>query len=280
MKLAQIDYTRAEDLRKKSTISAEEFDQKAAALRQAEASTRSAKAAKDSATLNLEFTQIRSPIAGRVSNERVTAGNLIMQGGTSDGVLTTVVSVDPIYVYVDADENSVLKYMKLRNEGKRVSARDEPIPAYVELANETGFPHEGYIDFVDNRLDSSTGTQRARGVFKNWDPRVAPGFFVRMRVLGAEKYKAVLIDDKVISSQQGVKFVFVVKPDNTVERRNIETGQLFEGLRIVKSGLKDGEKVISTRLQIVQPGMPVQPVAESPVAPDKVSSPEKGEAVK
>jgi multidrug efflux system membrane fusion protein len=161
-----------------------------------------------------------------------------MQGGTSDGVLTTVVSVDPIYVYVDADENSVLKYMKLRNEGKRVSARDEPIPAYVELANETGFPHEGYIDFVDNRLDPSTGTQRARGVFKNWDPRVAPGFFVRMRVLGAEKYKAVLIDDKVISSQQGVKFVFVVKPDNTVERRNIETGQLFEGLRIVKSGLK------------------------------------------
>ncbi len=263
LKLAQIDYTRAQDLRRKNTISAEEFDQKAAALRQAEASTRAAKAAKDAAALNLEFTKIRSPIAGRVSNERVTAGNLVTAGGTGESILTTVVSVDPIYVYVDADENSVLKYMKLREEGKRTSAREERIPAYIQLANETGFPHEGYIDFVDNRLDPSTGTQRARGVFKNWDPLVAPGFFVRMRVLGAEKYRAILIDDKVISSQQGVKYVFVVKPDNTVERRNIETGPLYEGLRIVKSGLKDGEKVISTRLQIVQPGMPVEPIVEA-----------------
>jgi len=262
LKLAQIDYTRAQDLRKKNTISAEEFDQKAAGLRQAEATTRSAKAAKDAAALNLEFTQVRSPIAGRVSNERVTAGNLVIAGGSSDSVLTTVVSVDPIYVYVDADENSVLKYMKLRDEGKRTSARDERIPAYIQLANETGFPHEGYVDFVDNRLDPNTGTQRARAVFKNWDTLVAPGFFVRMRVLGAEKYRAILIDDKVISSQQGVKYVFVVKPDKTVERRNIETGSLFEGLRIVKTGLKDREQVISTRLQIVQPGMPVQPVAE------------------
>jgi multidrug efflux system membrane fusion protein len=277
LKLAQIDYTRAQDLRKKNTISAEEFDQKAAGLRQAEATTRSAKAAKDAAALNLEFTQVRSPIAGRVSNERVTAGNLVIAGGSSDSVLTTVVSVDPIYVYVDADENSVLKYMKLRDEGKRTSARDERIPAYIQLANETGFPHEGYVDFVDNRLDPNTGTQRARAVFKNWDTLVAPGFFVRMRVLGAEKYRAILIDDKVISSQQGVKYVFVVKPDKTVERRNIETGPLFEGLRIVKMGLKDGEQVISTRLQIVQPGMPVQPVAETAPAASQTATAAKPE---
>jgi multidrug efflux system membrane fusion protein len=135
------------------------------------------------------------------------------------------------------------------------------------LANETGFPHEGYIDFVDNRLDPSTGTQRARGVFKTWNERLAPGFFVRMRIPGAGKYRAVLIDDKVISSQQGVKYVFVVKADNTIEHRNIETASLFEGKRIVRKGLKDGEKVVSTRLQIVQPGMPVSPVPEKETAP-------------
>ncbi len=267
VRLADIDAKRANNLREKKTISAEEFDQKIAALRQAEATARSAKAAKDAAALNLEFTQIKSPIAGRVSNERVTAGNLVMAGSGSDTVLTTVVSVDPLYVYADADENSVLKYLKLREEGKRKSARDEQIPAFIELANETRFPHEGYIDFVDNRLDPNTGTLRARGVFKSWNEFLSPGFFVRMRVPGAGQFRAALIDDKVISSQQGVKFVFVVKPDKTIERRNLDTGPLFEGKRIVKSGLKDGEQVVSTRLQILQPGMAVEPIAEKAEAP-------------
>ncbi len=261
LKLAEIDFKRTQALRQKNVVSPEEFDQKAASLQQAQASVRSAQAAKDSAALNLDFTRITSPISGRVSNESVTVGNLVMAGAT-DKVLTTVVSVDPFYVYVDADENSVLKYLKLRDEGTRQSAVDGQIPAFIEMANETGFPHEGYIDFVDNRLDPNTGTQRARGVFKTWNPRLAPGFFVRMRIPGAGRYRAVLIDDKVISSQQGVKYVFVVKADNTVEHRNIETGPIFEGKRIVKKGLKDGEKIVSTRLQIVQPGMPVSPVPE------------------
>ncbi len=264
LKLAELDFNRAKDLRDKKVTSPEEFDQKAAGLQSAQASQRSAKAAKDFAELNLQFTQIHSPIAGRVSNERVTVGNLIQAGSGQDSVLTTVVSVDPFYVYVDADENSVLKYLKLREEGKRVSAVDEQIPAYVGLANEEGFPHEGYIDFVDNQLDPSTGTQRARGVFKTWNPRLAPGFFARMRIPGSGKFKATLIDDRVISSEQGQKFVFVVKPDNTVERRNIKTSTISEGLRIVREGLKAGEQVVSTRLQILQPGMPVMPVKEAP----------------
>lgn len=266
LKLAEIDFKRTEALRQKNVVSPEEFDQKAASLQQAQASVRSAQAAKDSAALNLDFTRITSPISGRVSNESVTVGNLVM-AGTTDMVLTTVVSVDPFYVYIDADENSVLKYLKLRDEGTRKSAVDGQIPAFIELANETGFPHEGYVDFVDNRLDPNTGTQRARGIFKTWNPRLAPGFFVRVRIPGGGKYRAVLIDDKVISSQQGVKYVFVVKPDNTVEHRNIETGPIFEGKRIVKKGLKDGEKLVSTRLQIVQPGMPVSPVPEPPPEP-------------
>jgi multidrug efflux system membrane fusion protein len=263
LKLAQIELDRAKDLRSKNTISASEFDQKAATYQGSAAAAAAAEAAKNSAALNLEFTQIKSPIDGRVSDARITLGNLVQPGPGGESVLTTVVSVDPIYAKVDADENAILKYVKLSEEGKRVSARTAKIPAFVELGNETGFPHEGYIDFVDNRLDPGTGTVRARAVLKNWNPNlITPGFFVRVRVAGATSYRAALIPDKVISSQQGVKYVFVVKADNTLERRSIETGTMFEGQRIVKSGLKDGEKVVSTRLQLIQPGMPVKPVEE------------------
>jgi multidrug efflux system membrane fusion protein len=263
LKLAQIELDRAKDLRTKNTISASEFDQKAATYQGASAAAASAEAAKNSAALNLEFTQIKSPIDGRVSDARITLGNLVQPGAGPESVLTTVVSVDPIYAKVDADENAILKYVKLSDEGKRVSARTAKIPAFVELGNETNFPHEGYIDFVDNRLDPGTGTVRARAVLKNWNPNlITPGFFVRVRVAGATSYRAALLPDKVISSQQGVKFVFVVKQDNTLERRTIETGTMFDGKRIVKSGLKDGEKVVSTRLQLIQPGMTVKPVEE------------------
>src|SRR5205085_4497165 len=222
LKLAQIELDRATDLRGKNTISASEFDQKAATYRGAFAAARSAEAAKNSAALNLEFTQIKSPIDGRVSDERITIGNLVQPGAGPENVLTTVVSVDPIYAKVDADENAVLKYVKLSEQGKRVSARTAKIPAWIELGNETDFPHKGTIDFVDNRLDPGTGTVRARIVIKNWNPNfITPGFFVRVRVSGATPYRAALVPDRVISSQQGLKYVFVVKPDNTVERRNI-----------------------------------------------------------
>ena len=273
LKLAEIELNRAKELRNKNTISASEFDQKAATYQGAAAAKSSAEAAKNSAGLNLEFTQIKSPIDGRVSDQRITVGNLVQPGAGSDSVLTTVVSVDPIYAKVDADENAVLKYVKLSEEGKRVSARTAKIPAWVELGNETNFPHEGYIDFVDNRLDPGTGTVRARIVLKNWNPNlITPGFFVRVRVAGATPYRAALVDDKVITSQQGVKYAFVVKPDNTVERRILQTGPIFEGKRIVRSGLKDGEKVISTRLQIVQAGMHVTPVPETTSATDTKAS--------
>src|SRR6266571_108030 len=263
LKLAQIELNRAKELRDKNTISASEFDQKAATYQGSAAAKSSAEAAKNSAALSLEFTQIKSPIDGRVSDQRVTVGNLVQPGAGPESVLTTVVSVDPIYAKVDADENAVLKYVKLSEEGKRVSARTAKIPGFIELGNETDFPHEGYIDFVDNRLDPGTGTIRARVVLKNWNPNfITPGFFVRVQVAGATPYRAALVADKVISSQQGLKYAFVVKPDNTIERRTLETASTFEGKRIVKGGLKDGEKVVSTRLQLLQPGMKVTPVPE------------------
>src|SRR5712672_157161 len=268
LKLAQIELDRAKELRTKNTISASEFDQKAATYQGASAATASAVAAKNAAALNLEFTQVKSPIDGRVSDERITLGNLVQPGAGPENVLTTVVSVDPIYAKVDADENAILKYVKLSEEGKRVSARTAKIPAWVELGNETDFPHQGYVDFVDNRLDPSTGTVRARMVLKNWNPNlITPGFFIRVRVAGATPYRAALVADNVISSQQGVKYAFVVKPDNTIERRTLETASTFEGKRIVKNGLKDGEKVVSTRLQLLQPGMPVKPIPEQETSP-------------
>jgi len=271
LKLAQIELNRSKELRDKNTISASEFDQKAATFQGSAAAKGSAEAAKNSAALNLEFTQVKSPIDGRVSDQRITVGNLVQPGEGPESVLTTVVSVDPIYAKVDADENAILKYVKLSEEGKRVSARTAKIPAFVELGNETDFPHEGVVDFVDNRLDSGTGTVRARVVLKNWNPNfITPGLFVRVRVAGATPYRAALVADKVITSQQGLKFAFVVKPDNTIERHTLETGTIFEGKRIVKSGLKDGEKVVSTRLQLLQPGMKVTPVPEETPA----SSPE------
>src|SRR5256714_14210633 len=215
LKLAQIELDRAKELRGKNTISASEFDQKAATYQGAFAAVRSAEAAKNSAALNLEFTQIKSPVNGRVSDARITLGNLVQPGEGPESVLTTVVSVDPIYAKVDADENAVLKYVKLSAEGKRVSARTQKIPAFIELGNEADFPHKGDVDFVDNRLDPGTGTVRARVVLKNWNPNlITPGFFVRMRIAGATPYRAALIADKVISSQQGLKYAFVVKPDN------------------------------------------------------------------
>src|ERR1700724_1166113 len=186
LKLSQIELDRAKELRAKNTIAASEFDQKAATYQGSSAAASSAEAAKNSAALNLEFTKDTSPMNGRVGDARNTVGNLVQPGPGPESVLTTVVSVDPIYAKVDADENAVLKYVKLSTEGKRVSARTDKIAAFVELGNETDFPHEGYVDFVDNRLDSSTGTVRARVVLKNWNPNfITPGFFARVRVAGA-----------------------------------------------------------------------------------------------
>jgi multidrug efflux system membrane fusion protein len=262
LQLADIDFKRAQELLAKKTISSSEYDQKVAAINQAKASLAGAVAARDAAKLSLDFTEISSPINGRISNERVTVGNLVQPGAGAEAVLTTVVSVDPLYVYVDADENRILKYIKMDSEGTRSTARNEKRPAYMELANETGFPHEGYVDFIDNRLDPNTGTLRARAVFKNWNPLVTPGLFVRLRIAGGPAGKAVLVEDRVVSSEQGVKFVFVVKPDHTVERRNLATGTTIDGQRVVRDGLKAGEQVISTRLQMLRPGMPVKPVPE------------------
>ena len=184
-----------------------------------------------------------------------------MSGGVSGAgatLLTTIVSLDPLYLYGDADERAILKYRRLSKEGTRVSARDKEIPAEMELADETGFPHKGYMDFVDNRVDPNTGTLRARGVFTNADHSLSPGLFARIRIPGSGKYPALLLPDRALGSDQAQKFVYVVNAEKKVEFRPVKIGPMIDGLRVVKEGLKPGEQVIVEGLLRVRPGVVVE----------------------
>jgi RND family efflux transporter MFP subunit len=259
--LAKNDAARAKRLIATKAISEEDADTKAKTYTSALAAVKSAKAALDSAKLNLEFTEIHSPIDGRIGRALVTAGNLVSGGASGAGatLLTTVVSLDPLYLYGDADDRAVLKYIRLAKEGKRESARDKEIPAEMGLADEQGFPHKGYMDFVDNRVDPSTGTIRARGVFSNADHGLSPGFFGRIRIPGSGKYPALLIPDRALGSDQAQKFVYVVNAERKVEFRPVKTGPMIDGLRVVKEGLKPGETIIVEGLMRVRPGVLVDP---------------------
>ncbi len=255
--LAKNDYERAKRLIATKAISEEDYDTKSKTYSAAQAAVRSAKAALNLAKLNLEFTEVHAPIDGRISRALVTEGNLVSGGVSGAGatLLTTLVSLDPLYLYGDADERSILKYLQLRREGKRVSARDEQIPAEMGLADETGFPHKGHMDFVDNRVDQNTGTMRARGVFPNEDHSLSPGFFARIRIHGSGKYPALLIPDRALGSDQAQKFVYVVNAEKKVEFRPVTIGPIIDGLRVVKTGLKSGEQIIVEGLMRVRPGV-------------------------
>ncbi|MGE4178928.1 MAG: efflux RND transporter periplasmic adaptor subunit [Limisphaerales bacterium] len=259
--LAKNDAERAGRLIATKAISDEDFDTKTRGYASALAALKAAEATLDSAKLNLEFTEIRSPIKGRTSRAIVTEGNLISGGVSGAGatLLTTVVSQDPLYCYVDIDERSILKYIQLRREGKRESALDKPIPVEMALADEVGYPHMGFTDFVDNRIDPTTGTLRCRGVFPNPERTLGPGFFARMRIPGSGKYPALLIPDRAISSDQAQKFVYVVNAEKNVDFRPVKVGPLIDGLRVVKEGLKAGELIIVEGLMRVRPGIVVDP---------------------
>jgi multidrug efflux system membrane fusion protein len=214
-----------------------------------------ATAAVELAQLNVDFTHIRAPIAGRISRKLITEGNLVSADTT---VLATIVSVDPIHVYIDADERSVLKYRRLNIEGKRKSARDFKIPLEMALIDEKSYLHQGYIDYVDPEINPATGTIRARGVFANPDDFLGPGMFARVRIPGSGKYQALLISDRAIAMDQGKQFVMVVNKDNRAEYRPIQTGRSHEGLRIITAGLTADDWVITNGLQFVRPGVEVE----------------------
>lgn len=265
LELAQNDVGRAQRLLKEQAISEEEYDTRSKNLVQAAASLESSKATVELAQLNVDFTQIRAPISGRISRKLITEGNLVAADTT---VLATIVSIDPIYVYVDADERSALKYRRLSIEGKRQSARYFHIPVEMALMDEQGFPHQGYVDYVDPEINPATGTVRARGVFANPDDLLGPGLFARVRVPGSGKYPALLISDRAIAMDQSKQFVMVVNKDNHAEHRPIQAGRLHEGLRIVTSGLSPQDWVITNGLQFVRPGVEVQ-ASHAPMQSDK-----------
>jgi RND family efflux transporter MFP subunit len=254
--LAKSERERATRLIEKRAISQEEFDARTSGNEQAEANVAAAEAAVDAAALDLSFTQVRAPIAGLVGRAEITAGNFVSAGQT---LLTTLVSIDPIYVSFDGDEQVYLKYVGMALRGERESSRTAANPVWVGLADEQGHPHEGHMVFLDNELDPNTGTIHARGLFANQDRRFTPGMFARVKLIGSAEYSALLINDSAVGTDQSVKFVLRVGADNKVEYTPVKLGPVVDGLRVVREGLKVGDTILVKGLQQVRPGMPVTP---------------------
>jgi len=258
VELARSDEARGRKLIDVKAISQQEYDQLTSGSRNAAANVQAAEAAVRSAELNVGYCQIRAPIAGRVSraNATSTVGNLVNIG---DPVLTSIVSLDKVYAYFDAAEDSYLKYVRLSKEGARPSSRTNPNPVMMGLADEEGYPHHGVMDFVDNRLNNQTGAIRARAVFDNSERRFTPGLFARIRLVGSGTYSAVLTPEQAIGTDQSKKFILVVGQNNTAQFREVKLGALIDGMRVIKSGLFPGDLVVVDGLQRVRPGMPVTP---------------------
>lgn len=262
LSLAKNDLARAKNLLSARAISEEEADTRASDEKVAAATVQQAEAAVKAARLNVEFTQVRAPISGLISRKYVTEGNLI-NGGTGGTLLTTIVSLNPIYCYFDADEQSFLRYNRMGLEGLRPDKRTEESPAYLELADETGYPHKGYVDFLDNRVDMQTGTIRGRGVFENPADILTPGLFARMKIVGSAPYEAILLPDEAVGSDQSQKYVLVVNPETkVVEYKQVQLGPIINGFRVIRSGVKPGDLVIVKGMQRVMPGAVVDPVEE------------------
>jgi RND family efflux transporter MFP subunit len=270
--LAKSEMQRAGTLVAAQAISREEYDSRTSAEAQGGATVRAAEAAVQTARLNLEWTRVRSPIAGRVSSAEVTAGNLVEAGPAAATPLTTVVSVDSMYLYFDSDEQTYLRYASLARSSGGTNWRTARLPVFLGLANESGYPHEGRLDFVDNQVDPRTGTIRTRAVFSNRSRALTPGLFARVKLVGGQKTNAVLVRDAAIGTDQDRKFVLVVGPGDTLTYRPIVPGRLSDdGLRIVTSGLKAGDRIVVNGLMRVRPGMKVTPTV-TPMVPDSATS--------
>ncbi|GFZ88584.1 efflux RND transporter periplasmic adaptor subunit [Dyella caseinilytica] len=252
--LAQANAARAKRLLAQHAISQEDADSMSTSEQSATATLAAATAALATAKLNLDWTQVRAPIDGRVSNAHIMPGNLV----TSSDVLTSVVSVNPIYVYFDVDEQTWLKLDRLRRDATR-NGRNARIEATMGLADEQGYPHEGRIDFVDNQLRPNSGTMRLRAVFDEEDGLLTPGLYAHVRLQSGQPRPRVLIDDRAVGTDLGNQFVYVVDGQHKVQYRKVDTGPLFHGLRVIDDGLNGGDVVVVNGLQHVRPGVEVTP---------------------
>ncbi|HHE7969006.1 TPA: multidrug efflux RND transporter periplasmic adaptor subunit SdeA [Serratia marcescens] len=259
--LAGSESSRTEKLIGTQAISQEVWEQRRSSAAQAQSNVLAAQAQLDMAQLNLDFTRVTAPIDGRASRAMITAGNLVT-AGDSASVLTTLVSLDKVYVYFDVDEATFLRY---QHQGRH----DARLPVKVGLVGEDGTPHQGLVDFTDNQLNAGTGTIRMRALLDNRDRRFTPGLFARVQMPGSAEFNAMLIDDKAVMTDQNRKFVYIVDKDGKAQRRDIDVGRMAEGLRIVQKGLANGDRVIVDGMQkVFMPGMPVdaKTVAMNPVA--------------
>ena len=274
--VSEADYAQAEA---ELVVANSRVDSAESTIVAAQASMNIAKANLDLAKLNLQYTEVRAPIDGRISNRRVTEGNLV-SGGTNDAtLLTTIVSLDPIHCYFDADEKTFLKYVHLAREGKRPSSREVRNPVFLALADEqVGYPHQGHMDFVENRLDEETGTIRGRAILPNSNLDLTPGLFARVRLPGSPRYDAILIPDKAIGTDQAEKFVLTVDANNKVVRKVVSLGPMSHGLRIIRTGLDGSERVMLSGQQRARPGAEVS-VSTETVTPGKELLPDEYEPV-
>jgi RND family efflux transporter MFP subunit len=264
---ANSEFERAKGLLASKAIAIEDYDKRLHAVEEATAALKLAQASVDAAKVNVDYTVIKAPINGRIGRHLMDEGGLVVGGPMGATMLANIVSLDPIHCYIDADELSVLKYQRLNREGKRKNAKEDQIPCEMELADETGFPHKGVIDFVDNRLNPATGTISARAVFANPMPTrgqrvLQPGFFARVRVPGSSDYEGLVIDDKAVGADQAQKVVMVVDEKNIVVPRPVVVGPVINGKRVIRSGLTEKDNVIVNGQAKVRPGMPVAPQPE------------------
>lgn len=260
LELAKNELERGARLVRSNAISAEEHDARAKAVDEVSAALEGARAARERARLEVEFTEVRAPMAGRTSRHLVSIGNLVSGGTNESTLLTTIVTLDPIHAYFDVDEQAFLRYARLAMTGERASSRDTPTPVQLALADDGDFRFDGHMDFVENELDPRSGTLRGRAIVDNKDTRLLPGVFVRLRLPGTGLYRAVLVPDAAVGTDQTERFVYVVDAQGVVAVRKVGLGRLVDGLRVIKTGLTGDETIVVRGVQRVRPGAAVTPV--------------------
>lgn len=264
---ARRDLERARELLQRQNIPERVFEQRQDSLKNAQASLRSAQADVEQAQLNLNYTRITAPITGRASARFVSVGNLVSGDGAQAQTLTTIAALRPIRFIFDADEAAYLRYVRLAEAGERPSGRTVQHPVIVQLQGESDYAHKGNLDFVDNRIDPQTGSIRGRAVLPNDEQYLLPGMFGRLRLLGRPKYKAILIPDEAIGTDQAQRVVFVVQPDQSIKPQPVTLGPIIDGLRVVRTGLKPDQRIVINGLMRLRPGLAVEPQETQIVQP-------------
>jgi RND family efflux transporter MFP subunit len=260
---------RTKQLLATKAISTEEGDARVSRFEEAKAALLAAEASRDSAKLDLEYTEVRAPIDGRVSRAYLTEGNYVSGIAGAATRLTTIVSVSPVYVYADMDEDSLLKFNALASKQKLDTNGDGRVPVDLQLGDEQEFPHHGYIESFDNQLDPNTGSILLRAVFPNDDGRIVPGLFARIRVPLSARHSAFLVSERAVGTDQAQKYVLALTRTNTVAYQSVVLGPVIDGMRIIRSGVTGGEQIVINGMQRVRPGMAVkaeQAVASKPDA--------------